>query len=108
MGHANLKFWKAWLSPDLERRRSDDFDRSKRTLIVVGKVEVAAATQPSLEEVTGRTSESRVLWLVFRSLEVGTTWKPVWFQKEIKLGEYEKVRLHIGEDSATGGDIDIE
>ena len=108
MGHANLKFWKAWVSPDVERRRPDDFDRSKRTLIVAGKVEVAAVATPSLVEATERRSESRILQLVFRSLDVGNVWKPVWFQKEIKYGEYERVHLYVDEDLATGGEIKIE
>ncbi|GEC48474.1 hypothetical protein ACK28Q_42345 [Bradyrhizobium japonicum] len=108
MGHVNLKFWRAWESPEIERRRGDDFDISKRTLIVTGKVEVEAATTPALEEVAGRSDEPTVLYLNFPAYNYGTSWKPVWFQKEIRSGTYEKVRLLVDGHSASGGGLDIE
>lgn len=107
MGHANLKFWKAWESPDIERRRPDDFDKDRRTLIVTGKVEVEAATTPMLEEDTGRSS-AKTLYLNFPALKAGKAWKPVWFQKEIKSGDYEKVHLLVDGESATRGEIEIK
>lgn len=108
MGHANLKFWKAWESREIERRRSDDFDVHKRTLIVTGKVEVQAVTTPTLEEDVGRSDEPRILYLKFQTLHLGKTWKPVWFQKEIRSGQYDKVRLVAGGYWATGGELEIE
>lgn len=108
MGHnANLRFWKAW---EDHREPGRDFDTSKRTLIVTGKVEVDAATMPILEEDAGRRSGSNTLYLQFNFSRFvgGNSWKPVWFQKEIKSREYEEVQLLIDGNPATGGRLEIE
>lgn len=102
MGHASLKFWKAWKSPDLENRRPDDFDRDKRTLIVTGKVRADA--MPFLEEDMSRP-KSNTLDLKLQASQEGTSWKPVWFQKEIRSGDYENVHLLIDGNDATGGHV---
>lgn len=70
MGHAPLKFWKAWKSPDLENRRPDDFDRDKRTLIVTGKVRARADAMPFLEEDMSRP-KSNTLYLKLQASQEG-------------------------------------
>lgn len=109
MGHAaNLMFWKAWEDP--RRERPGDFDANKRTLIVTGKVEVDASTTPTLKEDAGRSDGSKTLYLNFDfgAFEGGHSWKPVWFQKEIKSGEYKEVHLLIDGNLATGGKLEIK
>lgn len=93
MGHANLIFWKAWEDTDLERQHPDHIGRSRRTLIVTGKVEVKATIIPVLEEDVRRIESPKTLYLKFRTLESGESWKLVWFQKEIEPGEYDTVQL---------------
>lgn len=109
MGHANLRFWKAWETPEEEHRRSDDFDSSKRTLIVTGKVEVETSAKPMLEEHTKLNGKPKTLYLKFRALEEGRSWKPVWFQKDIKAGDYDEIQLLTpDENAATGGRLVVE
>lgn len=110
MGHANLKFWKAWEHPDDEQARGD-----KRTLIVAGKVEVKETTTPILEETTkpivedtGRSQVAKTLYLTFRTWEAGDCWKPVWFEKEVKSGDYDEVHLLVAGTTATGGRLKIK
>jgi hypothetical protein len=82
---------------------------SRRTLIVTGKVEVDATATPILEEDIGQSGEPKTLYLKFRTLKSGNFWKPVWFQKEIKPGDYDKVYLLIPEGVlATGGMLKVE
>ncbi|MEY9523975.1 hypothetical protein ABIF70_005116 [Bradyrhizobium japonicum] len=104
MGHAPLKFWKAWEDRYVES--TIGHTESRRTLIVTGMAKVGDGVVPTLQEVDerrkleseiSRGGEPKTLHLMFNMLQLGNSnsWKTVWFQQEIETDKYKEVHLEI-------------